>query len=74
MGVSKRKQKITDRTELWFAGTEHRCLHGIARPKYSFLYHIAQPECETALHGNSSIRVRESKKEYGMSLIGISER
>ena len=39
-----------------------------------FLYGPARPGCKTVLPGNSSIRVRESKKEYGMSLIGISER
>ena len=38
------------------------------------LYGPVRPECKTAFHGNGSIRVRKSKKEYGMSQIGISER
>ena len=63
MGISKRKQKIAGRKALWSTGLEHRRLH-----------HPAGSGCETTLHDNGSIRVRKSKKEYGMSLIGISER
>ena len=68
MGISKRKQKITGRKALWPGGPEHRHLHNIAGLKYRLLYHIVQPECETALHSDHWLNVESKQKTLAIQL------